>query len=103
MAHLLIWGETREILGGALPAAGAAEEVRSLAALEAALDGRGAARVLADPQKLEAEREAIEAWLRAGGSAQIVLVVVVDPEDGDEVLRRLPFVDDLLLRPVTPV
>jgi HD-GYP domain-containing protein (c-di-GMP phosphodiesterase class II) len=103
MAHLLIWGETREILGGGPPATVPAEEVRSLAALEAALDGRGAALVLADPQKLEAEREAIEAWLRAGGSAQVVLVVVVDPEDGDEVLRRLPFVDDLLLRPVTPV
>ena len=41
MAHLLIWGETREILAGELPAGPPAEEVRSLAALEAALDGRG--------------------------------------------------------------
>ncbi len=103
MAHLLIWSETREILAGGLPAGTPVEEVRSLAALQAALDGRGAALVLADPRQLEAEREAIEAWLRAGGSAQVVLVAVVDPEDGDEVLRRFPFVDDLLLRPVTPV
>ena len=103
MAHLLIWGETREILAGELPASPPAEEVRSLAALQAALDGRGAALVLADPRCLEAERDEIEAWLRGGGSAQVVLVAVADPAEGDEVLRRFPFVDDLLLRPVTPV
>ena len=103
MAHLLVWGETREILSGELPASPPAEEVRSLAALEAALDGRGAALVLADPRYLEAERDEVEAWLRAGGSAQVVLVAVADPAEGDEVLRRFPFLDDLLLRPVTPV
>ena len=103
MAHLLIWGETREIFAGDMPASPPAEEVRSLAALQAALDGRGAALVLADPRRLEAEHDEVEAWLRGGGSAHVVLVAVVDPAEGDEVLRRLPFVDDLLLRPVTPV
>ncbi len=103
MAHLFIWGETREIVAGELPVSPPAEEVRSLAALEAALDGRGAALVLADPRCLEAERDAVEAWLRGGGSGQVVLVAVADPAEGDEVLRRFPFVDDLLLRPVTPV
>jgi len=103
MAHLVIWGETREVFSGERPAGPPAEEVRSLAALEAALDGRGAALVLADPRRLEAERDEVEAWLRAGGSAQVVLVAVADPAEGDEVLRRLPFLDDVLLRPVTPV
>jgi HD-GYP domain-containing protein (c-di-GMP phosphodiesterase class II) len=103
MAHLLIWGETREIFAGEMPAGTQAEEVRSLAALQAALDGRGAALVLADPRCLEVERDAIESWLRAGGSAQVVVVAAVDPAEGDEVLRRFPFVDDLLLRPVTPL
>jgi HD-GYP domain-containing protein (c-di-GMP phosphodiesterase class II) len=103
MTHLFIWGEAREILAGDLPASAPAEEVRSLAALQTALDARGAALVLADPRRLEAERDEVEAWLRAGGSAQVVLVAVADPAEGDEVLRRLPFVDDLLLRPVTPV
>jgi HD-GYP domain-containing protein (c-di-GMP phosphodiesterase class II) len=103
MAHLLIWGETREIFSGERPAGPPAEEVRSLAALEAALDGRGEALVLADPRRLDAERDQIEAWLRAGGSAQVVLVAVADPAEADEVLRRLPFLDDVLLRPVTPV
>ncbi len=103
MTHLLIWGETREIFAGDVPASSPPEEVRSLAALQAALDGRGAALVLADPRCLDGERHAVEAWLRAGGSAQVVLVAVVDPGEGDDVLRRLPFVDDLLLRPVTPL
>jgi HD-GYP domain-containing protein (c-di-GMP phosphodiesterase class II) len=103
MAHLFLWGETREIFAGEVPSGPPAEEVRSLAALQAALDGRGAALVLADPRCLDGERGAVEAWLRAGGSAQVVLVAVADPADGDEVLRRLPFVDDLLLRPVTPL
>ena len=60
--------------------------------------GGSRALVLADPRRLEAEQDAIETWLRGGGSAQAVLVAVADPADGDEVLRRFPFVDDLLLR-----
>jgi len=103
MAHLLIWGETREIFAGDAPASPPTEEVRSLSALQAALGGRGAALVLADPRYLDVEHDAVETWLRAGGSAQVVLVAVVDPAEGDEVLRRLPFLDDLVLRPVTPL
>jgi HD-GYP domain-containing protein (c-di-GMP phosphodiesterase class II) len=80
------------------------EEVRSLGALQSLLDGRVAgAMVLADPRCLEAEREAVESWLRNGGSAQAFLVAVTDLGEGDEVLNRLPFLDDVLARPVTPV
>jgi HD-GYP domain-containing protein (c-di-GMP phosphodiesterase class II) len=104
MAHLLVWGETREILAGGPPAGTPVEEVSSLAALQAALEGRVAgAMALADPVRLEAEHEKIESWLRNGGSAQAYLVAVADPGGGDDVLRRLPFVDDVLVRPVTPV
>jgi len=104
MAHLLIWGDTREILAGGVPPGTPVEEVRSLAALQAALDGRVAgAMVLADPRCLEAERQGIETWLRNGGSAQAFLVAVADLGEGDGVLSRLPFVDDLLVRPVTAV
>ena len=103
MAYLLIWGETREILPGDLPASLRAEEVRSLAGLQAALDGKKSALVVADPRLLEAERDATETWLRNGGSDKAAIVAVADPADGDTVLRRFPFVDDLLLRPVTPV
>jgi HD-GYP domain-containing protein (c-di-GMP phosphodiesterase class II) len=104
MAHLLIWGDTREILAGGAPPGTPVEEVRSLAALQSVLDGRVAgAMVLADPHCLEAEREKTERWLRNGGSAQAFLVTVTDADEGDEVLNRLPFVDDVLVRPVTPI
>jgi HD-GYP domain-containing protein (c-di-GMP phosphodiesterase class II) len=103
MAYLLIWGDTREVLPGDLPASLRAEEVRSLAALQAALDGKKAALVVADPRFLEAEQAATERWLRNGGSDKAAIVAVADAADGDEVLRRFPFVDDILLRPVTPL
>jgi len=100
MAHLIIWGDSRSLLAAA-PHAGA-EEVRSLASLEAALDGRGAALVLADPERLAAEREPAEKWLRNGGSARAVLVAVAASGDGDELLQRFPFVDDVIARPISP-
>ncbi len=102
MAHLLIWGDTREILGGAVPPGTPVEEVRSLAALKAVLNGQAPALVLADPRFLDAEKDAINAWLRAGAVAHVVLLAVADTRDGEELRRRLPFVDDLLPRPVTP-
>jgi len=104
MTHLLIWGKTREILAGDLPAGLRADEVGSLAALQSVLDGRsGGVMVLADPRSVEAEQEATDAWLRAGGSDKAVIVAVADPADGDEVLRRLPLLDSVLLRPITPL
>jgi len=103
MAHnLIIWGDRRSMLAGHPPAAALADEVRSLASLEAALDGRGAVLVLADPDRLEAERDEVESWLRNGGSARAVLVAVAAAGDGDELLQQFPFVDDVLVRPVTP-
>jgi len=99
MAHLIIWGDPRTVLAGG-PHAGA-EEVRSLAGLEAALDSRGAALVLAGPDQLAAEREEVEAWLKNGGANRAVLVAVAPQGDGDELLQRFPFVDDVITRPVT--
>jgi HD-GYP domain-containing protein (c-di-GMP phosphodiesterase class II) len=49
-----------------------------------------------------AERDQVEAWLRGGGSARAVLVAVAASGDGDELLQQLPFVDDVLVRPLTP-
>jgi HD-GYP domain-containing protein (c-di-GMP phosphodiesterase class II) len=78
------------------------EEVRTLDALRASLDGKGAALVLADAALLEAEEERVQTWLEDGGSAQVLVVAVADREDGDAVLEALPFVDDVIARPVTP-
>jgi hypothetical protein len=103
MAHnLIIWGDRRSMLAGHPPAAALADEVRSLASLEAALDGRGAALVLADPEQLAAEKDALESWLRNGGSARAVLVAVAASGNGDELLQRFPFVDDVLVAPSRP-
>ena len=58
--------------------------------------------MLADPEQLAAERDAVESWLRNGGSARAVLVAVAASGNGDELLQQFPFVDDVLVRPVTP-
>ncbi len=101
MPQLLIWGAARELVAGALTPATHAQQVSSLAGLRAALDGGGAALVLADPACLEAERSEVEAWLHSGGSAQAVLMAVTDASEADDVLGRLPFVDDVVARPLT--
>ncbi len=101
MAHILIWGDTREIFAGGLPTGMPMSEVRSLHELKKAVDGQTPALVLADSRCLEGEREAIQVWLRAGAFANVVLLAVADPAEGDGLRHRLPFVDDLLPRPVT--
>ena len=101
MAHLLIWGATRDLVDGALTPAIQAEHVASLAELRATLDSSSVALVLADPACLEAERAAVEAWLLDGGSTQAVIMAVADPADADKVLQQLPFVDDVVLRPLS--
>lgn len=80
----------------------AAEEVHTLGAVRAALDGRAPTLVLADPERIEAEAEAVQEWLKGGGRTQAVLIAVTEPGEGDAVLDRLPFVDDVISRPVTP-
>jgi len=102
MANVVIWGKLREMVAGAMPPGTSVEEVGSLGELMERLDGRGGSLVLGDPAMLEAEREPLEAWLRSGGSRRVVVVGVVEPSGGDDVLRRLPFLDELLFRPVTP-
>ena len=101
MAQVLIWGQSREMLAGE-PLVGPTEEVHTLGALVAALDGKGAALVLADADRLAAERDKVQSWLENGGESQVVLVAVADREDGDETLESFPFVDDVIARPVSP-
>jgi len=102
VAQVLIWGKTREILAGSLPPGVSAEEVGSLASLQSRLDGKGGSLVLADTAHLESEKADLEAWIRAGGNRSAVIVAVAEPAEGDDVLKRFPFVDDILLKPVTP-
>ena len=101
MAQILVWGKLREVVQGDLPGGVSAEEVYSLAEVAARLDDRTSALIIADPARLDAEREGLEAWLKAGGSTKALIVAVANASEGDEVLRRFPFLDDILLHPVT--
>jgi HD-GYP domain-containing protein (c-di-GMP phosphodiesterase class II) len=101
MANIVIWGRARDLLGGVLPPSVSVTEVDSLAALQKQLEGAGATLVLADPARLASHEAEAEAWLRSGGSIQAVLVAVVEDQKAEETLSRYPFLDDVLLRPVT--
>ena len=99
MARLLTWGVSLDGVAGDWPAA---EAVSSLASLRSAVDEHAAALVLVEPACLEAERTALERWLlREGGAARALLVAVVAPAEADAVLARLPFLDDVLTRPLS--
>jgi HD-GYP domain-containing protein (c-di-GMP phosphodiesterase class II) len=102
MAHILIWGKASEILTGRVTT-GPTEEVHTLGALQAALDGKGAALVLVDVDRLAAEQQAVEEWWEdGGGKSQVVFVAVSDARDSDDILQRFSFLDDVISRPVTP-
>jgi len=101
MAQILVWGKLREVVQGDLPGGVSAEEVYTLDEVAARLDERTSALIIADPARIDAERSALEAWLKAGGSTRALIVAVANASEGDEVLRRFPFLDDILLHPVT--
>ncbi len=101
MAAYIVWGRTRELVAGEPPMGVSALEVATLADLRTRLEAGAGPLVMADAQRLEAERETLEAWLKAGGMYQAILVGVTDPGDADDMLRRFPFLDDVLLRPLT--
>jgi HD-GYP domain-containing protein (c-di-GMP phosphodiesterase class II) len=75
--------------------------VDSLAGLQQSMDGKAATLVLADPTHLDAERAALDVWLKSGGNRRVLVVGVADAADADEVVRRHPYLDDLLMKPVT--
>jgi HD-GYP domain-containing protein (c-di-GMP phosphodiesterase class II) len=99
MAHVIIWGDPRSVVAGTH--AGAVV-VRSFTQLQTALDGRGAALVLAGLAELTAEHGAVEAWLQNGGSKRVWLVATADSDDSDALMQRFPFLHDVVARPVSP-
>src|SRR5688500_18486487 len=101
MANILVWGKGRDLIAGELPAGVTTEEIDALSELQAALKGKGSTLVLADAAHLESERDALEAWVRSGGNRRALLVCVADQAEADEVVRRHPFIDDVLMKPVT--
>jgi HD-GYP domain-containing protein (c-di-GMP phosphodiesterase class II) len=92
MANIIVWGKTRELISGDLPAGITAAQVSSFKDLHAAVRDKGA---------LAAERPAVEDWIKAGGTRRALVMAVVEPAEADEVIRRNNFLDDVLLKPVT--
>ena len=102
MANILVWGKTRDLISGEIPAGITTAEADTLAAVQAVIEGKGSTLVLADPARLDAERAALEAWVRAGGNRRALLVAAADAADADDLIRRFPFLDDVLIKPLTP-
>jgi HD-GYP domain-containing protein (c-di-GMP phosphodiesterase class II) len=102
MSSILVWGKVRDLVAGELPVGTAAVEVASLRELQDHLDGAHGNLVLVDRPHLEAEVGPLQQWLQAGGNLRAVLVLVGDPSEADELLKRYAFLDDLLMKPVSP-
>jgi len=101
MSSILVWGKTREIVSGALPPGISTEEVSTLSEMKAELRAKGSILVLADASHLDAERDAVAAWIKSGESHLSLLVGVASVEEADELVRRHPYLDDVMVRPVT--
>jgi HD-GYP domain-containing protein (c-di-GMP phosphodiesterase class II) len=101
MSSILVWGKTREIVAGALPPGISTDEVSTLADLKAELRAKGSILVLADASHLDAEREAVAEWVKSGESRLALLVGVASVAEADDLMRRHPYLDDLMVRPVT--
>jgi HD-GYP domain-containing protein (c-di-GMP phosphodiesterase class II) len=101
MSSILVWGKTREIIAGDLPPGISIEEVSTLRELKAELQGKGSILVLADGSHLDAEREGVAEWVRSGESRRSLLVGVAPHAEADDLVRRHPYLDDVMVRPVT--
>jgi HD-GYP domain-containing protein (c-di-GMP phosphodiesterase class II) len=101
MANILVWGRTRDLIAGEIPAGITTEEADTLAAVQAVVERTGSTLVLADASRLEAEKPALETWVRTGGNRRILLVSAADADAADDLIRRFPCLDDVLVKPVT--
>jgi HD-GYP domain-containing protein (c-di-GMP phosphodiesterase class II)/response regulator of citrate/malate metabolism len=101
MANVIVWGKTRELLSGSLPAGASTREVDTLDDLKANVDDARGTLVIVDPVHLDAEGAALSSWLRDGGRRHVLVVAVSDANEGDAVLQRHGYIDDILIRPVT--
>ncbi|HUG53907.1 MAG TPA: HD domain-containing phosphohydrolase [Vicinamibacteria bacterium] len=101
MANILVWGKARDLIAGEIPAGITTAEVDTLAAIQSVVDSKGTTLVLADAGRLLAEKAALESWVRAGGNRRALLVPVAEAAEADDLIRRFPFLDDVLVKPLT--
>jgi HD-GYP domain-containing protein (c-di-GMP phosphodiesterase class II) len=101
MANILVWGKRRDVMAGDLPPGITAVEVETLAQVRSELESKGSTLLLTDPAHLEADRAGVEAWVKTGATRRVLLFCVVEAEGADDAIKRFPFLDDVLLRPLT--
>jgi HD-GYP domain-containing protein (c-di-GMP phosphodiesterase class II) len=101
MANILVWGRTRDLISGEIPAGIAVEEVDSLSGVQSVVEGKGSTLVLADPARLRAEKQALETWIRAGGNRRALLIAAAEADAADDLIHGFPFLDDVLTKPLT--
>lgn len=98
---ILVWGRVSDLRG--IDTLGIELiEVRRPNDLQTTLEGN-IPLVLADLAFLETGSGAIQGWLRARPSDRPKILAVVEPFEADAVLRSFPFLDDVVLRPLTPM
>jgi HD-GYP domain-containing protein (c-di-GMP phosphodiesterase class II) len=101
MSSILVWGKTREIIAGELPPGISTEEVATFSAVKSEAQSRGAILVLADATHLDAERDAVAQWVKSADARRTLLVGVSLMADADDLIRRHPYLDDVMSKPVT--
>jgi HD-GYP domain-containing protein (c-di-GMP phosphodiesterase class II) len=101
MSTILVWGRARDILAGESPAGVSVREFATLRELEGQLQDRGGL-VLTDLTHLRSEHDEVAAWLKGPAGRRAVLAVATELQESDDTLARYPFVDGVLIRPVTP-
>jgi len=101
MLGVVVWGRIREVFAGEMPAGVTLRQAANLAALQAELE-RGGALVLTEASQLEAEKAEVAAWTTGEGRRKAVLIAAADAGQAESVATRFPFLDDVLLRPITP-
>lgn len=101
MIDVFVWGKTRELIAGETPSAASLEEVASLEQLRSAA-GPSTIAVMVDVSLIAGDGAELKRWQEGFDGNRPAVLAVAEPGQTDEVIERLPFVDDVLPRPVSP-
>jgi len=102
MPDILIWGRSRSLLTGELPAGVSAVEIGSLDELGARAEATGAPLVLLDADRLEEHGAALAAWKDAAGRRRPLLIGLAAPGDVERIAHDPGCLDDVAPRPLSP-
>ena len=101
MIDVLVWGKARELIAGETPSVASLEEVDSLERLRSAV-GPSSIAVMVDASLIISDGADLKRWKESLTGSRPALIAVAEPDKMDEVIERLPFLDDVLPRPVSP-